>query len=118
MCVVLTEFSLGKTSGKHMVHHAGVVNGSWTDNIECISLSGRGVKADHALPSSERVKNERKYTADHPYCFMACKGALHIYLIASSFHGFDNGQRDTPASLKDCVLMHEVQQLLTLRIPD
>jgi hypothetical protein len=71
------------------------------------------VKADRSLPSSEEVKNKRRYTADHPYCFMACKEALHIYLIASSFHGLDDGQRDTPASLKNYVIMQfEVHQLL------
>jgi len=38
--------------------------------------------------------------------------ALHIYLIASSFHGFDDGQKDTPASLKNYVTMQsEVQHL-------
>jgi hypothetical protein len=41
------------------------------------------------------------------------KGTLHIYLIASSFHGFDDGQKDTPASSKNYVIMQfEMQHLL------
>jgi hypothetical protein len=70
---------VGKNVKKKMAHHLRVVDADGRIILKCIILSGRGMKADHSLPSSDEVKNERSYTSAHPYSFMACTAAnLHL----------------------------------------